>query len=223
MRTITKAVRIAHASGQSIERALFTFLREYRLTPHSTTGIAPSFLCLGRRVGDVIPHHPSWEAAPLPPNREGTRRAQTNERTSQHGKARPSPLKEGDQVLIRDRHPGSKFRLPFEPKRWTVTSVKGTMVTAKNGDDNVTCNISFFKRYIATTPREARTEQEPGRPGTIPSGPDGGEGTISPQSHSSPTISEEEVMQPSNASSNQQQRSLSRNRRTRYCLRAHPS
>ena len=67
-RTITKTLQIAQAGEQNVERAVFTFLREYQLTPHSTTGFAPSFLCLGRRVGDVIPHHSYWETTQLPAN-----------------------------------------------------------------------------------------------------------------------------------------------------------
>ena len=72
MRTINKTVRIAQAGEQNTERAVFTFLREYRLTPHSTTWLAPSVVSLGRRVGDVIPHHPSWENTQLLPNQTET-------------------------------------------------------------------------------------------------------------------------------------------------------
>ena len=60
MRTLLKVVRIPQAERQNIERALYSFLAEYRLTPHSTIGVSPSELCIGRAVEDTIPHHPSW-------------------------------------------------------------------------------------------------------------------------------------------------------------------
>ncbi|KAJ1206282.1 hypothetical protein NDU88_001691 [Pleurodeles waltl] len=57
------------------------------------------------------------------------------------------PVQVGDTVLIKDRHPGRKFRLQFEADPWTVIAVNGTMVTAKRGAENVTGNISQFKRF----------------------------------------------------------------------------
>ena len=123
MRTLTKVIRIAHAGGQNLESVIFSFLREYSLTPHSTTGIAPSYACFKRRVGDVIPHHPTCEEAQLPHSLTDARRTKQNERTSQSRRAKPKSLAVGD-LLVRDRHPGSKFRLTFEPHTWRVTAVK---------------------------------------------------------------------------------------------------
>ena len=42
MRTLLKDVRIAHSKGQDLERAVYGFLADYRLTPHSTRGVPPS-------------------------------------------------------------------------------------------------------------------------------------------------------------------------------------
>ena len=54
---------------------------------------------------------------------------------------------EGDQVPVKDRHPGSKFRLPFEIRPWTVIHCQGTLVAAPHGGETITRNISFFKKY----------------------------------------------------------------------------
>ena len=55
-------------------------------------------------------------------------------------------------VLVRDCHPGSKFRLPFESDCWTITRIQGTMVTAARGQERVTRNVSHFKKVIRRQP-----------------------------------------------------------------------
>ncbi|KAJ1112586.1 hypothetical protein NDU88_000848 [Pleurodeles waltl] len=54
-------------------------------------------------------------------------------------------LKAGDVVLVKSRHPGGKFKTPFEPEVWTVARVNGTLVTATRKGETVTRNISWFK------------------------------------------------------------------------------
>ena len=73
-------------------------------------------------------------------------------------------MKEVDQVLAKDRHPGSKFRLPFEPKVWEVTNVKGTMITVRNGEEFLTRNVSFFKKYVKPAPSGNTENKESANP-----------------------------------------------------------
>ena len=48
VQTIKQALKAAHQQGMPLEKALPTFLLRYRITPHATTGAAPSTLFLGR-------------------------------------------------------------------------------------------------------------------------------------------------------------------------------
>ncbi|KAJ1157420.1 hypothetical protein NDU88_010133 [Pleurodeles waltl] len=48
---------------------------------------------------------------------------------------------------MKNRHPGGKFKTTFESGLWTVTRVKGTLVTATRGNEVVTRNISCIKTY----------------------------------------------------------------------------
>ena len=146
MRTLLKVVRIAHSDNQDIERALYSFLADYRLTPHSTTGVSPSAICISRKVKDIIPHHARWEDQSVKPTMHPDGRETRNRRASQWRRARTPTLGVGDTVLVRDRHPGSKFRLPFELAHWTITRIQGTMVTATRGLETVTRNTSVFKQ-----------------------------------------------------------------------------
>ena len=47
---------------------------------------------------------------------------------------------------MKDRHPGWKFRTPFEREVWKVEDIRGTMVTVKRNQTTVTRNVSWFKR-----------------------------------------------------------------------------
>ncbi|KAJ1104964.1 hypothetical protein NDU88_002372 [Pleurodeles waltl] len=48
---------------------------------------------------------------------------------------------------MKNRHLAGKFRTTFESGLWTVTRVKGTLVTVTRGSEMVTRNISCFKKY----------------------------------------------------------------------------
>jgi len=61
-----------------------------------------------------------------------------------HG-AKASPLKVGDQVLVKQkRH--NKLSTPYDPKPLVITGRKGSMVTAARGNYAITRNTSHFKQ-----------------------------------------------------------------------------
>ncbi|KAJ1154108.1 hypothetical protein NDU88_006864 [Pleurodeles waltl] len=78
-------------------------------------------------------------------------RKAANDQVSRMRRARSVSLQVGDQVLVWNRHPGGKFRFPFEMMPWTVVRIKGTLVTALKGHESVTHNILFFKQYRSDT------------------------------------------------------------------------
>ncbi|KAJ1194053.1 hypothetical protein NDU88_003348 [Pleurodeles waltl] len=62
--------------------------------------------------------------------------------------SRLSDLQVGDQVLIQNRFPGSKFQLPFEDSPRTVVRRQGSLVVAQRGADQ----ILWFKQFHAPLP-----------------------------------------------------------------------
>ncbi|KAJ1085901.1 hypothetical protein NDU88_006025 [Pleurodeles waltl] len=102
---------------------------------------------MNRQVGDTLQQRdvptPLQEQASERLRQRGT----ANDRTSRKRRAKDSPIQVGDQALIKNRRPVGKFRLPFEPMPFTVVRIRGTMVTAVKDQEQVTRNISFFKRY----------------------------------------------------------------------------
>ena len=109
-------------------------------------------------------------------------------------------------VLIKYRHPGSKFRLPFEPRAWKITDIKGTMITAQRGGESITRNVSFFKKHVLPRREEDRAEQQVA-------------------DTDDPLSSEPELVVGTSRRSPSQQprRHPDRNHLTRYRLRAYPS
>jgi hypothetical protein len=55
MRTLNKTLRAAHLENKNWQQELFLFLRNYRATPHSTTGVSPAELLFGRKLGVKLP------------------------------------------------------------------------------------------------------------------------------------------------------------------------
>ncbi|KAJ1123001.1 hypothetical protein NDU88_001474 [Pleurodeles waltl] len=145
MRTLNKVLRIAYASGQVSEYAIYSFLRNYLQTPHSTTGKAPGHVMFGRPVVDSIPHHRTWVPNPIDPVQVQERRSSTNRFASRPRRA--SDLKVEDQVLLKVTTTGSKFRMPFDPVPWRVVKRRGSLVVARRGTDVVTRNVSLFKKF----------------------------------------------------------------------------
>ena len=55
MRTLKKTYRIAHAERKPWKQELYQFLRNYRATPHITTGTPPATLMFGRAIRTRLP------------------------------------------------------------------------------------------------------------------------------------------------------------------------
>ena len=145
MRTLNRAMRIAVDLGDDPESALHQFLSAYRQMPHSTTGCAPTDLLMKRDLRDIILAGPRWKPAVLDSEITEKRRKENNDHASRSRRAVNSNLVLGDHVIMKDRHPGWKFRTPFEREVWTVVAIKGTMVTVQRYNTRVTRNGSWFK------------------------------------------------------------------------------
>lgn len=61
--------------------------------------------------------------------------------------ARPSKLQNGDTVLVQ-QDKTNKFTTPFDPRPYEIIKKKGSMVTAKREDREVTRNASHFKSVL---------------------------------------------------------------------------
>ena len=59
MRTLEKAIRTAQIEGKPWKQELYTFLRNYRATPHSTTDVSPYDVMFQRPMKTKLPEAPN--------------------------------------------------------------------------------------------------------------------------------------------------------------------
>ena len=148
VRTLKKVLRISHTEHVSFKQLLNRFLRNYRATPHPSTGEAPATLMFGRPMRTKLP-----EVTKITPNPEVIDRDNhQKEIMKMNAESRlklvrdESYLQLGDTVQLRREGIIRKEMTPYEPEPYQVIAKNGSMVTASRGDHNVTRNSFRFKR-----------------------------------------------------------------------------
>ncbi|KAL5011217.1 hypothetical protein ScPMuIL_011701 [Solemya velum] len=157
MRTVKKTIKAAEAQQQNWKQEMYKFLLDYRSTPHSTTDVPPAAAFFGRNLRNRLPELPV-KNPDVDAFRYRDEQAKLKMKLYADSKAyiKPSTIQVGDPVLVRD--PGlSKSKTPYNPVPLTVVEKKGSMVTAKRGNQRVTRNSSFFKP-APRHPSDAETE-----------------------------------------------------------------
>ncbi len=123
-------------------------MRNYRATPHVTTGKAPAELLFGDNIKVLLPEVSQRKDDGEVRERDARHKQRQKFNADRKNCYRPmSEFKVGDHVLVRQPEQ-NKLTPPYMPEPLKVTSVKGTMVTATDpdhGKGTKTRNISHFK------------------------------------------------------------------------------
>ena len=101
MKTLEKAVRTVVIQGKNWRQGLFTFLRQYRATPHRTTGKSPSELLNGRRLKFTLPRVQYDQASPEIRQTDAKSKDKVKEYADKRSHAKSTDLNVGDKVLIK--------------------------------------------------------------------------------------------------------------------------
>jgi hypothetical protein len=134
MAVIVKVVHAAIAEGKDPKVEMWKRLRNYRNTPHPSTGKSPAELMMARQLKTRVPallSSSSSEAhkeAKVMDREERLKRKKTFDKKH---RAKEQEIKEGDSVMIKQQK--TTVKPPFDPKPFTVTKVKGSQVTAERG------------------------------------------------------------------------------------------
>ena len=155
MRTLGKAVKTAMVEIGSWKQQLYQFLRHYRATPHSTTGVSPAMMLNGRKLRTELPVVHVQKKVRFQDQENLLK--QRDERLKEYMKgiadekrhSEKSNISEGDRVLIKSDEKG-KLVTPYRPEPYEVVSRKHSMITAQRGNHQVTRNTSFFKKIPGT-------------------------------------------------------------------------
>lgn len=164
MKPLNKAIKAATVEGKSWKKQMFKFLRNYRATPHVTTGKPPAEVLFGYNIRVLLP-----EIQVTPPGddddelrlRDAERKAKQKHYADKKNCSRPpDQLQVGDSVLIRqDKH--NKLTPAYNPEPMVVEQVKGSMVTARSPSLGCkTRNSSKFKRCHDNRPPVMDTDPD---------------------------------------------------------------
>ena len=140
---------------------MFSFLRNYRATSHSTTGYAPASAIFRRPMNIQIPFHDTILKEEFDCEKFRERDNQGKEKMKGNAEnkrsIKKSNFKIGDKVLVKQQQK-DKFSKPFNSTPMVVTNVKKSMVTAKNDEKFITRNASHFKKIAS--PENITQQQE---------------------------------------------------------------
>ena len=156
-KSLGKLVRTAQVEGMNWKQELQKFLRAYRSTPHSMTGMTPAELMFnGRLYKTRLPA--TQRRRYLVKKREACKNDAKNKQTmTNYADARvyvkPLDIKVGDKVLCR-QDKVNKLSTPFRAKPMQVTRVKGSLVEAENEERKICRHITFFKKLREACSRE---------------------------------------------------------------------
>ena len=158
MASLMKAIRAAHVEQRSWKQELYTFLRQYRATPHCTTGVSPSEVLNQRQMRVTLPQLPQQaqtsESDTQLRHRDAANKAKAKAYSDRRRHAKQSDLQVGDTVLVRQPR-RNKLSTPYDARPLEIITRSGSMITAQRGDYTITRNASFFKRFDASPTTEA--------------------------------------------------------------------
>ena len=146
MKTLKKCLKAAKVEGRNWRKELQAILRNYRTSPHQTTGVAPAVLLLKRPMRNKLP-----QTNCIDPVSEVVRECYFSLKSKFKAHAdskvceKPSTISPGETVLMKRPFTASKGATVYDPIPLTVVDKKGSMVTAQNENRTVTRNSSFFK------------------------------------------------------------------------------
>ena len=152
MKNIGKVAKTAHVSGKNWKKELYTYLSNYRATPHPGTKKSPYELTMNRCVRIKLPVVLPDQSTPEVIMNDQKAKEKMKEYADHTRNTVNHNISTGDIVLVRQRR-RNKFSTPFEPIPYIVERVHGTMITAERTTDQrrVTRNSSHYKKFKASS------------------------------------------------------------------------
>ena len=141
-KTIEKAIRTAHAEGKDWCTDMYTFLLNYRATPHATTGVFPALLHLEREIRMKVPQgevklsdalSAALQSAHL---KDRQAKQKIKAYPDKRNRASPADIKPGNQVLLQQAKQ-NKLSTWYDPKLYTVLERKSPSLILQLGNGHV--------------------------------------------------------------------------------------
>ncbi|CAF1076837.1 unnamed protein product, partial [Brachionus calyciflorus] len=163
MRNLGKVMRNSSYSQIEWEAELIEFLRNYRDTPHSSTGVAPNKLLFqSKSKTSKLPNFSDnlnvKEQLHLKAREQDSKaKAKMKAYNDRKLKAQTNNFKIGDLVLLKWKRTRKSDSL-FDPKPFKIAKIDGSMITLERNGSLVVRNSSFIKRYIQKEVEKSRSK-----------------------------------------------------------------
>ena len=146
VKTFKKFVRTATNWKQEMQ----SFLRNYRATCHCTTGVAPATALFGRELRIKLPSFENVKSNCFDKEQmlkhDIIQKEKMKMYADKNRNVKESDIAVGDKVLVQQRK-SNVFSTPYSKQPLTVTHRNHSLITATNGEKNITRNSSHFKKF----------------------------------------------------------------------------
>ena len=146
---INKVLSISTVEQTNWKQELFKFLRNYRATPHSTTGKSPAELLFQERPFRIrLPEFSNFTKNDQEVrDRDTLQKQKAKSYADRKSYVKPTDIIVGDKVLVKNSKQG-KMQPLYDPIPYLVVERKGSMITAarESPKHSITRNSSFFKK-----------------------------------------------------------------------------
>lgn len=157
MRCLNKVLRTSHSQGSDWRKQLNAFLRDYRATPHSMTGIPPGELMFKRsfrtrlpecndvEFGDNTDRYNKLQEAKMADQRA---KAKVKHYGDKNNHAKHRQWEVGSKVLVKQQRE-NKFTTFYEAEPYTIIGIHGSSIRARRDSDGrmVFRNSSHYKLW----------------------------------------------------------------------------
>ena len=150
MRNIGKVCKCAQVEGKPWLQELYRFLRNYRATPHSSTGVPPATVLNGQSLKIKLPQVTHTENDAVIRNRDIAAKAKMKAYAENRRNIKPSNVCVGDRVLMKNTTQHGKMVPKFQPKPFEVVQKKGSMIVAQRGHELKARNSCHFQKVTTS-------------------------------------------------------------------------
>lgn len=144
-RSLKKRLQISQLEKRDWIQDMEQYLLMYRSTPHSITGKSPAEMMFNRTIRDKLPAMP---AISMPDeeviDRDREAKSKGMEYANEKRNAKPSDIKEGDDVIIKRPKKANKLSSTFEPTVYKVVKRNGSEITVMNEETS-----TQYRRNVA--------------------------------------------------------------------------
>ena len=149
---LMKGIRAAVSEGKNWKQEMFKHLRQYRSTPHPSTGISPHMLLFGREPQTKLPQiydqNQQNDIEKQAIKNDEHAKMRQKQYGDKHLKTKECDIKIGDYVIVKHESRQNKLQPSFDKNPHVVTHKNGNMITATSGNHKITRNSSRFRRVM---------------------------------------------------------------------------